>query len=540
MLEINGKSVYNSLCMGKLYFLNRKEKPIKRLRVDNPKKEIQRFFKAQKAAKEGLEELYQKALVKVGEDNAAIFQIHIMMLEDEDFCNAVTNMLQAQSVNAEYAISYTCDIFARTFEKSDDEYMQARAADVADISKRLIAALTHGGDGMCDGPVEPSIIVANDLTPGETVQLDRSKILGFVTFQGSRTSHTAILARTMNIPAIIGTGEISDEHHGKIAVLDSFSGTLYIDPDADKIEDFKHRKALEDERLKLLLSLRGKSTETRSGKKIKLYANIGSSEDTASALQNDAEGIGLLRSEFLYLKKDRLPTEDEQFQKYREVAEAMSGKKVIVRTMDIGADKKADYLKLPAEENPALGYRAIRLCLSETKIFKAQLRALLRASVFGSIAIMLPMIISQNEVMRAKELLREAMLELEGEGLPFNRRLELGIMIETPAAALISDLLAPEVDFFSIGTNDLTQYTLALDRQNPQLEPFFDAHHTAVLRLIETTVKNAHRYGKWVGICGELAADSSLTRTFLEMGVDELSVSPPFVLKLREKIRELD
>ena len=538
MLEINGKSVYNSLCMGKLYFYGIKKRTVKREKTESPESEIRRFMSALDAAKNELRDLYDKALLQVGEDNAQIFHIHTMMLDDEDFYGAVINTINVQKVNAEYAVSYTADIFARTFREMDDEYMQARASDVHDISKRLINLLTDNSGS--EEISEPSIIVADDLTPSETVQMDKEKILGFVTFRGSQTSHTAILARTMNIPAVINTGEISTEHHGKSAILDGFSGALYIDPDELTIQEYKKRKALEEERAKLLSELRGKPTETKSNKKVNLYANIGSPRDLAAAVQNDAEGIGLFRSEFLYLEASDFPTEDEQFRKYKEVAEGMCGKKVIVRTMDIGADKQIDYFNLPCEDNPALGFRAIRICLTDTKIFKTQLRALLRASAFGNISIMFPMITSLSEVSRAKALVKEAMQELKDEGIPYKEDIETGIMIETPAAAIICDMLAPEVDFFSIGTNDLTQYTLALDRQNSALEPFFDPYHPAMLRLIENVIQNAHKYGKWVGICGELAGDLALTEKFVNMGIDELSVSPSFVLKLREKIRELD
>ena len=538
MLEINGKSVYNSLCMGKLYFYGINKRTVKREKTDSPESEIRRFMSALNAAKKELRELYEKALLQVGEDNAQIFQIHTMMLDDEDFYGAVINTINVQKVNAEYAVSYTSDIFARTFREMDDEYMQARASDVHDISERLINLLTDNAGS--EEIAEPSIIIADDLTPSETVQMDKDKILGFVTFRGSQTSHTAILARTMNIPAVINTGEISSEHHGKTAILDGFSGALYIDPDELTIQEYKKRKALEDERAKLLSELRGKPTETKSNKKVNLYANIGSPRDLAAAVQNDAEGIGLFRSEFLYLEASDFPTEDEQFRKYKEVAEGMCGKKVIVRTMDIGADKQIDYFNLPCEDNPALGFRAIRICLTDTKMFKTQLRALLRASAFGNISIMFPMITSLSEVTRAKALVKEAMQELKNEGIPYKKDIETGIMIETPAAAIICDLLAPEVDFFSIGTNDLTQYTLALDRQNSALEPFFDPHHPAILRLIENVIQNAHKHGKWVGICGELAADPMLTEAFVNMGIDELSVSPSFVLKVREKIRDLD
>lgn len=539
MIEINGISVYNSLAMGRLHFFNKHERIIKRLKTDAPEKELEKFEAAQRLAKKQLEELYEKAVVSVGEANAQVFQIHIMMLEDGDFCNAISNMINTQSVNAEYAISYTSDIFAKTFGEMEDEYMQARAADVRDISERLITAITGGcNDSSC--LEQPSIVVADDFTPSETVRFDKDKILGFVTFNGSKTSHTAILARTMNIPAVINTGKISTEYHGRLAILDGHSGTLYIDPDEDKIQDYEHRKELETEHTKLLAELKNKPNETKSGKRINLYANIGHPRDLPAVVANDAGGIGLFRSEFLYLEKDNFPTEDEQFLKYKEVAEGMGGKPVIIRTLDIGADKSIPYFNLPKEENPALGYRAIRICLTETSIFKTQLRAILRASAFGNIMIMFPMITSKKEVTRAKAILTECMTELKNENIPFNDDISVGIMIETPAAAIISDVLAPEVDFFSIGTNDLTQYTLAADRQNYYIDSFIDPHHPAVLRLIETVCQNAHQYGKWAGICGELAADTELTKAFLDFGIDELSVSPSQVLKIREVIRNLD
>ena len=538
MLEFNGKSVYNALSMGKLHFYDCNAPTIKRLKISDTRNEILRFEAARNTAKEELQLLYKKSLAEVGEANAQIFQIHLMMLDDEDYFGAIRAMIQNQKVNAEYAVSYTSDIFARSFSEMDDEYMQARASDVNDISNRLIAKLSGESE---DKHIltEPSIIVAEDLTPSETVQLDKEKILGFVTFGGSPSSHTAILARTMNIPAIIGTGEIPCSHHGEMAVLDGYSGALFVNPDDEKIEDFKHRKALEDERSKLLAELKGKPNQTKSNRKIDIFANIGGPTDLAAVIQNDAGGIGLFISEFLYLQRENFPAEDEQFAIYKEVAERMLGKPVIVRTLDIGADKQIDYFNLPKEENPALGFRAIRICLTDTCIFKTQLRALLRASAYGNISIMLPMIISLDEINRAKQIFTEAKDELTQQCIPFNENIKLGIMIETPASAIISDILAPEVDFFSIGTNDLSQYTLAIDRQNSHLEPFFDPHHTAILRLIEMVVKNAHKYGKWVGICGELGSDMSLTEKFIDMGVDELSVSPSYILKLREKIINL-
>ncbi len=539
MVEINGKSVYNSLAMGRLFFLNKEKEPVKRVKIEDIRSEILRVKEAREAAKAQLRELHKKALVSVGEANAEVFQIHIMMLDDEDFFGAITGMINVQSVNAEFAVAHTADIFARTFGNMPDEYMRARAADVKDISERMLKILS-GSEAEAEELGENSIIVAPDLTPSETVQLDIDKVSGFVTFFGSQTSHTSIIARTMNLPAIICTGEISSEHHGRTAILDGSSGTIYIEPDENKIEDFKHRKKLEEERAELLRLQCGKPTETKSGKRVKLYANIAYPRDLRAVLANDGEGIGLFRSEFLYLDSKDYPTEDQQFERYKEVAEAMGQKTVIIRTMDIGADKQIDYFNLPCEDNPALGYRAIRICLGDRPLFKTQLRAILRASAFGNISIMFPMIISQREVTIAKSCLRECMQELKSEGIPFNADIEVGIMIETPAAAIISDLLAREVDFFSIGTNDLTQYTLAADRQNSRLEEFIDIRHEAILRLIDMTVQNAHKEGIWVGICGELATDPELCRRFVEMGVDELSVTPSEVLRVRERIRNLD
>ena len=539
MIEFNGKPVYNSLTMGKIHFLGNKKSTVKRTRIKDAETEIKRVRNARETAKIQLRELYQKALLSVGEANAQVFEIHIMMLDDEDYFSSICNTIKTQSVNAEYAVSHTSDIFAKTFGNMTDEYMRGRAADVKDISERLLDILTErqNEDEVLN---EPSIIIADDLTPSETVRLDKDMILGFVTFNGSITSHTAILARTMSIPAIVNTGEISTEYDGRLAVLDGYSGTLYIDPTNDIIEDFKHRKKLEDERTQLLNNLRGKPNETKSGKSINIFANITNLRDVSAVIANDAGGIGLFRSEFLYLEKSDYPTEDEQFLSYKEVAESMGGKKVIIRTLDIGADKKIHYFNLPHEENPALGFRAIRICLTDTKVFKTQLRAILRASAFGNISVMFPMITSQSEVTKAKSILDECKNELLKDGIPINPEIEVGIMIETPASAIISDLLAPMVDFFSIGTNDLTQYTLAADRQNSRLEPFIDTRHTAILRLIETVTKNAHKHGKWVGICGELASDSNLTEEFMNIGIDELSVSPAEVLKVREKIRSIE
>ncbi len=539
MIEINGKSVFNSLAMGRLFFLNKEKSYVKRISVKDAREEIIRVEQARKIAKAELKDLYQKALSSVGQANAEVFQIHIMMLDDEDFYGAITSMINVQGVNAEYAVAHTADIFARTFGNMADEYMKARAADVKDISERMIKILS-GGEGKDEEMWQNSIIVVPDLMPSETVQLDIDKVSGFVTFFGSQTSHTSIIARTMNLPAIICTGEISAEYHGRTAIIDGSSGTVYIDPDNSKLEDFRHRKKLEEERAALLRELCGKPTQTKSGRQINLYANIAYPRDLRAVLANDGEGIGLFRSEFLYLENNDYPTEEQQFKSYKEVAEAMGQKPVIIRTMDIGADKKIDYFNLPDEENPALGYRAIRICLTDRQLFKTQLRAILRASAFGNISIMFPMIISQSEVTAAKSCLKECMHELESEGIPFNPQIQIGIMIETPAAAIISDLLAREVDFFSIGTNDLTQYTLAADRQNSRLETFIDVRHEAIMRLINMTVQNAHKEGKWVGICGELACDRELCKRFVEMGVDELSVTPSEILRVRERIRSIE
>lgn len=539
MIEINGKSVYNALATGKLYFLDNDENSVNQVKISDINREIKRLEDARLLAKEQLRELYSKAVSTLGDATAQVFQIHIMMLDDEDFYGAITAMIRNQCVNAEFAVSTTADLFAKTFSEMNDEYMRGRADDVKDIGQRLLNILSGKHTENFDFP-EPVIIVAENLTPGQTVRLNKDKILGFITFAGSQSSHTAILARTMDIPAIINTGPIPREFNGRTAILDGYSSTVFVDPDEQKLEDFKHRMHLEEEHKTLLKGLYGRETVTQSGKKIKLYANIGHPQDLASVTANDAEGIGLFRSEFIYLENRDYPTEEQQFLKYKEVAEAMGGKCVIIRTLDIGADKKADYFNLEPEENPALGYRAIRICLENSKLFKTQLRAILRASAYGNIAVMFPMITDISELTRAKSCLRECMGELRAENIPFDRDIQVGIMVETPAAAIISDILAPQVDFFSIGTNDLSQYTLAIDRQNSLLEPFFAPHHPAILRLIETTIKNAHKHNIWVGICGELAADRELTRTFVEMGIDELSVSPSQILKIREVIRNLN
>lgn len=539
MLEINGKGIFNSLAMGKLYFYKRSDHKVTMSKIDNIQEEILRFRSALTEARHELSNLYQLASIEADESSAEIFQIHRLMLDDEDFYGAIESAIRNKSQNAEYAVWETSAQFAKLFEDMDDEYMKARSADVRDISKKLINILSGESNNKIN-LTEPVIIVADDLSPSETVSLDKSKILGFVTFNGSKTSHTAILAKTMNIPAIINTGEIDECHDGRCAILDASSGTLYIQPDDDKITDFKQRKKLEEEQNALLSALVGKPTETKSGRKVLLYANIGNTHDIPSVIQNDAEGIGLFRSEFIYLGKNTFPTEEEQFSEYKEVLEKMPDKRVVIRTMDIGADKKIDYFNFPAEENPALGYRAIRICLSEREIFKTQLRALFRASVFGRLAIMFPLIISVEEIRSVKNIIDEIKKDLRREGLAFSEDVELGIMIETPAAALISSVLAPEVDFFSIGTNDLTQYTLAIDRQNSRLDSFYNPHHPALFSLIEMTVENAHKNGKWVGICGDLAADTEMTEKFIRMGIDELSVPPPQVLTLRNKIRSLE
>lgn len=535
MKSFTGKTVFDGVAVGKILFYGKKEEVVKREKVEDTDAEISRLEEAVKDSTDQLGMLYEKALKEVGEANAAIFEIHQMMLQDEDFLDAIRNMIRTQNVNAEYATASTGDHFSQMFASMEDEYMRARAADVKDISERLIRVLAGVEEKEIEGE-EQVIIIAEDLAPSETVQLDKSKVLAFVTRLGSSNSHTAILARTMNIPALIGV-EIDPEWDGKMGAVDGAKATLYLEPDESALEMIAQKKRRQDEYKKMLLELKGKETVAPDGRKINLYANIGNIGDAGSALYNDAEGIGLFRSEFLYLEKDHYPTEEEQFQAYKAVAETMAGKKVIIRTLDIGADKQVDYFEMEKEENPAMGYRAIRICLDRTQIFKTQLRALFRASAYGNISIMYPMIISVQEVQQIKQIVDEVTLELSQQGIAF-KKVEQGIMIETPAAAMISDLLAKEVDFFSIGTNDLTQYTLAIDRQNPKLDAIYDPHHEAVLRLIELVVRNGHKEGIWVGICGELAADTALTERFLEMGIDELSVSPTFILGVRKAVRE--
>ena len=535
MFTYTGKTVFNGIAIGKIYYYAKNEQAVKSVKIADADAEIDRFEAAKESAVGQLQDLYQRALKEVGEENAAIFEIHAMMLEDDDYVDSIVNIIKTEQVNAEYAVAVTGDNFSRMFAEMGDEYFRARAVDVKDISERLVNILS-GNDKVNNAGDEPVIIVAEDLTPSETVQMDKDKLLGFVTRYGSVNSHTAILARNMNIPALIGV-DISPEWDGKLAIVDGYTGTLYIDPDQDILKKMQARQEEDIEAGKLLKQLKGKEDVTLDGKHIRLYANIGSEKDIPNVLANDASGIGLFRSEFLYLGAQDYPSEEQQFQAYKTVAQAMEGKKVIIRTLDIGADKQADYFGLEKEDNPAMGYRAIRICLDRTDIFKTQLRALFRASAFGNIAIMYPMIISVGEVRQIKQIAEEVRKELTEKGVPVGD-VEQGIMIETPAAVLISDELAKEVDFFSIGTNDLTQYTLAIDRQNMKLDKIYDSHHPAVLRMIQMTVENGHKNGCWVGICGELGADTSLTQTFLQMGIDELSVAPGALLPIRKIIRE--
>lgn len=540
MQVYSGKSVFRGIAIGKISVYRKNEQQVKRVRTEDTKGELARYEAAKAAAIEQLQELYRKALKEVGEANAAIFEIHQMMLDDGDYNESVENIIETQKVNAEYAVAVTGDNFAQMFRAMDDDYMRERAADVKDISERVLSILNGGQKGKVITD-EPVIIVADDLAPSETVQLEKDMVLSFVTVHGSVNSHTAILARTMAIPALIGTEELplDDTVDGKLAVVDGLNGKIYVEPDAQTLEEMKKRRQAELEKKELLQLLKGKENVTLGGKKIMLYANIGNIKDLATVIQNDAGGIGLFRSEFIYLEKDRYPTEEEQFSIYKTAVETMAGKRVIIRTLDIGADKQCEYFKMDKEENPALGYRAIRICLTRPEIFKTQLRALFRASAYGNLAIMYPMITSLWEVKRIKEIVEEVKAELTAEQLEFGNP-QQGIMIETPAAVMMSEELAKEVDFFSIGTNDLTQYTLAIDRQNPKLDKFYDAHHPAVLSMIRMTVENAHKAGIWAGICGELGADTSLTKEFLAMGVDELSVSPGSILPIRKIILETD
>ena len=537
MITLQGKGVFGGIAIGEIAFFKRDSGVVQRKKVEDPQAEIQRFENAKAKAIEELGELYDKAVSEVGESNAMLFQTHQFMLEDLDYVEAIENMIQTQSVNAEYAVSVTGDNFSQMFASMDDDYMRERAADVRDISERLLTILNGEETGAVDAD-EPKIIVAEDLAPSETVQLDKDKVLSFVTVKGSLNSHTAILARTMAIPALVNTSvSLESEMDGRLGIVDGADGTFYVDPDEETLAEMKKRQEEDLSRKQLLLTLKGKENVTLDGQKVMLYANIGNIKDLATVIQNDAGGIGLFRSEFIYLEKEDFPTEEEQFQIYRQVAQTMAGKRVIIRTLDIGADKQCDYFHMEHEENPALGCRAIRICLTRPEIFKTQLRALFRASAFGKIAIMYPMITSVQEVRKIKEIVEEVKAELTSQGVEFGNP-EQGIMIETPAAAIISDDLAKEVDFFSIGTNDLSQYTMAIDRQNPQLDLFFDPHHPAVLRMISLVMENAHKAGIWAGICGELGADQSLTKEFLAMGVDELSVSPGSILPLRKIILE--
>ena len=536
MEKYTGKSIFKGIAIGKILFYQKGEQPVKRVKIEDTAEQIKRYEDARAKAAEQLQGLYEKALKEVGEANAAVFEVHQMMLEDDDYIDSVVNIIETQQVNAEFAVATTGDNFAKMFAEMEDDYFKARAADVKDISERMVNILSGNESGGAIGD-EPVIVVAEDLAPSETVQMDKEKLLAFVTRLGSANSHTAILARTMNIPALIEV-DIKEEWNGKMAVVDGYTGTFYIDPDEETLKKMQEKKEEDIKARELLQELKGKEDITVDGKHIKLYANIGGVKDVTSVLANDAAGIGLFRSEFLYLEADNYPDEEAQFQAYKTVAENMAGKKVIVRTLDIGADKQVDYFNLDHEENPAMGYRAIRICLDRRDIFRTQLRALLRASAYGNIGIMYPMIISVDEVKEIKKIVESIKAELTEKGIEYGE-VEQGIMIETPAAVMISDLLAEEVDFFSIGTNDLTQYTLAIDRQNSKLDNIYDSHHPAVLRMIQKTIENGHKAGCWVGICGELGADMTLTETFLKMGIDELSVSPTFVLPIRKLICEM-
>lgn len=533
MEQLKGKSIFNGIAIGRILFYSKNQQQVKRNKVEDVETELARYEDAKIKAIEQLQELYTKAVEEVGEANAMIFEVHSMMLEDDDYNESVYNIIRTEGVNAEFAVATTGDNFSTMFAEMEDEYFKARSVDVKDISERVIAVLTGAEETKGIGE-EPVIVVAEDLAPSETVQMDKSKLLAFVTHFGSSNSHTAILARTMNIPALIGI-EISKDWNGKMAIVDGKQGLLFVDPDVDVLEHYMEERKMEETQKELLSQLKGQPDITKDGKHIHLFANIGSVADVANALANDAAGIGLFRSEFLYLEKDTYPTEDEQFQIYKTVVQNMAGKKVVIRTLDIGADKQVDYFEMEHEENPAMGYRAIRICLDRVEIFKTQLRALYRASAFGTISIMFPMIISVDEVRQIKRICDEVKQELEDINVPYGE-VELGIMIETPAAVMISDMLAKEVDFFSIGTNDLTQYTLAIDRQNAKLDNIYDSHHPAILRMIQMVIDNGHKENCWVGICGELGADTTLTESFIRMGIDELSVSPNMVLPIRNII----
>lgn len=541
MTTLKGKGVYGAIALGRISVFTRREASVKRTHIEDIEAEKARLTKAKEKATEQLRAIYEKALKEVGEANAQIFEIHQMMIEDEDYNESIESIIETQSVNAEYAVAVTADNFSEMFASMDDAYMQARSADVKDISNRIISCLSDegGSNAVSD---EKVIICADDLAPSETVQLDKDKVLAFVTAFGSSNSHTAILARNMNIPAVIGVGTelLNTVKSGVFAAVDGYTGEIFIDPDEETVARLEKKRKEDEEKKHLLQELKGKENVTLDGRNINIYANIGSVDNIGAVLANDAGGIGLFRSEFLYLESSDYPTEEQQFAAYKRVLESMAGKKVIIRTLDIGADKQVDYFGLEKEENPALGYRAIRICLTRPEIFRTQLRALYRASAYGNLGIMFPMITSVSEVEKILAMCGEVKEQLKSEGVEVSDKVELGIMIETPAAAIISDKLAPMVDFFSVGTNDLTQYTLACDRQNANIEQFIDTHHEAILRLIEMSAENAHKHGAWIGICGELAADTSLTETFLRMGIDELSVSPAFVLKVRDAVRKCD
>lgn len=541
MNVLKGKGVFGGISFGKIHIYKRSQNHITRYAIDDTDLEIKRYEEARAKTLDQLQSLYDKALQEVGEANAMIFQIHKMMLEDLDYCESIVSIIKNQKVNAEYAVETTGANFSEMFSSMEDSYMKERSADVEDVSKRLVSVLLNENNSNDLSLEEPVIIAADDLAPSETVQLDKSKVLGFITKKGSASSHTAILARTMNIPAIIGVGsQLKEKYDEADAIIDGFSGEIYIEPDEETIAALREKQLLKEEQRNLLLQLKGKDNITLDGQKIEICANIGNIDDIGAVMQNDADGIGLFRSEFLYLGRKNYPTEEEQFQVYKDVAEKMSGKRVIIRTLDIGADKQVDYFKMPKEENPAMGVRAIRICLNRPDVFKTQLRALLRASAFGKISVMFPMITSCDEVERIKQILAEAKAELDQKGIAYSDDMEVGIMIETPAAAIISDELAKMVDFFSVGTNDLTQYTMAIDRQNEDAAAFLNTHHKALIRLLKLTSDNAHKNGIWIGICGELGSDPDLLETFLAIGIDELSVSPSSILGLKKLIREKD
>lgn len=539
MITCQGKSVFSGVAIGKIFVYKKADNTVEKYQIEDTAAEFERFKAAQAKAITQLQALYEKTCKDIGEEEAMIFEMHQQLLEDLDYVESIQGIIENEKLNAEYAVFVTAEQFAAMFIAMNDEYMSGRAVDVKDVSERVISIL-NGSQVAAEAMPEPVIILAEDLAPSETVQFEKDKLLAFVTQKGSANSHTAILARMMNLPSLVMTDiELNMEYHDKLAVVDGFTGKIYIDPDDVTMAEMKEKQKRAEERRLILQTLKGLPTVTKSGKHVHLYANIGGVEDVDAVLENDCEGIGLFRSEFLYLGREDYPSEEEQFEAYKSVISRMNGKKVIIRTLDIGADKQADYFNIPKEENPALGFRAIRICLERVDMFKTQLRAIYRASAYGKASIMFPMIISVSEIVRIKEIVEEVKEELRQQDIPFGD-VELGIMIETPAAVMISDQLAAEVEFFSIGTNDLTQYTLAIDRQNQSLEPFYDAHHEAVLRMIQKTIENAHAHGAWCGICGELGADMELTRRFVQMGIDELSVSPPFTLELRKKIREID